>query len=647
MMKCFLLILAGLATLAHPVFAQQDTIKGNELEEVEVRSALPHSSFRSTSPLQTLSVDRLTGALQASDALKHFSGVQVKDYGGVGGLKTVSIRSLGANHTAVAYDGVTVADYQTGQVDLGRFSLDNVSQIRLVTGLSDNLLQPARNLASGGLIHIETPVFVPFGRRDALKAGLRAGSWKMWNPFLTYNRALSQAFTWNISGEYLRSQGDYPFRMDGEIRRRNHSEVENRRGETQLTGRLRGGGAVAVKAYYYDSDRNIPGPALSNTTYSGEHMNDQTAFTQAVYKHELNPRWSLLSNLKYSWSATRYTHSLHANRASQYYQQEAYANLTLLYKPSERLSIAWANDGSWGHFCAVHVDKRFSPSRTTALSALSGKYETPRFTLNVSGLLQHTNESGEASAGSPQTHLSPAVGGSLQPAAHWPIRLRASYRNTFRWPTFADRYYPTLPNTGLRPENAHQYNLGAVAVAAIGEAMPYVSVSLDAYYNKIENKIMAIPLNSMALWSVQNYGEATVRGLDVNVGAQFELGSGFSAEASGNYTRQEVLNDKKEVLRYTPRHFATALVALKTPWCDWSYSLLYCGKRYYNETPSAASLVECYVDQSFSVTKDLKYKAVLLHLSAECLNFGDCAYEVVHAYPMPGRSFRFGLKIIY
>ena len=52
-----------------------------------------------SSPLQVFNKEELKNlqALQVSDAVKHFAGVTVKDYGGIGGLKTVSIRSLGHN----------------------------------------------------------------------------------------------------------------------------------------------------------------------------------------------------------------------------------------------------------------------------------------------------------------------------------------------------------------------------------------------------------------------------------------------------------------------------------------------------------------------------------------------------------------------
>lgn len=64
----------------------------------------------------------------------YFSGIQIKDYGGVGGLKTVNIRSMGTNHVGVFYDGIELGNAQNGTVDLGRFSLDNMESVTLYNG---------------------------------------------------------------------------------------------------------------------------------------------------------------------------------------------------------------------------------------------------------------------------------------------------------------------------------------------------------------------------------------------------------------------------------------------------------------------------------------------------------------------------------
>ena len=85
-----------------------------------------------------------------ADALRYFSGVQIKDYGGVGGLKTIDIRSMGTNHMGVFYDGIQLGNAQNGLVDLGRFSLENVEEIALYNGQKAQIFQPARDFGTSG-----------------------------------------------------------------------------------------------------------------------------------------------------------------------------------------------------------------------------------------------------------------------------------------------------------------------------------------------------------------------------------------------------------------------------------------------------------------------------------------------------------------
>ena len=93
---------------------EKDTIAGkvHQIEEVTVNASSNARKVSSTAPMQVLSRDQLRqqGVTDITDALRRFSGVNVKDYGGAGGMKTVSVRSLGSQHTSVAYDGITIAD---------------------------------------------------------------------------------------------------------------------------------------------------------------------------------------------------------------------------------------------------------------------------------------------------------------------------------------------------------------------------------------------------------------------------------------------------------------------------------------------------------------------------------------------------------
>ncbi|MCL2511951.1 MAG: Plug domain-containing protein, partial [Bacteroidales bacterium] len=151
----FAIILQGLFFCA--MSQQVDTVRITELQEVHITDKSIKRELYSTTPMQVLDaakIERLNVA-QLSDAVKFFSGVTVKDYGGVGGLKTVSLRGFGATHTGVSYDGIPISDGATGQIDLGRFSLSNVATITLSAGQSDDIFQPARLFASSAVLKIQ------------------------------------------------------------------------------------------------------------------------------------------------------------------------------------------------------------------------------------------------------------------------------------------------------------------------------------------------------------------------------------------------------------------------------------------------------------------------------------------------------------
>lgn len=137
-----------------------DTITGkvHQIEKVTVTARRSPNKVTSAVPIQTMSRQDISqlGIQNMADAVRRFAGANVKDYGGIGGLKTVSIRNMGAAHTAVSYDGVAVSNCQAGQIDIGRFSLDNVSMLSLAIGQSEDLLQSARLYASAGVLGIET-----------------------------------------------------------------------------------------------------------------------------------------------------------------------------------------------------------------------------------------------------------------------------------------------------------------------------------------------------------------------------------------------------------------------------------------------------------------------------------------------------------
>ena len=162
---------------------QQDSISsGIPLDEVVVRA---DALRKEITPIQVLSGEILKkmSVHSVADAVRYFSGVQVKDYGGIGGLKTINIRSMGSHHVGVFYDGIELGNAQNGVVDLGRFSLDNMEAVTLYNGQKSALFQPAKDYASASAVYMQTrkPRFEA-KKHYNVNIGVKGGSFQTINP---------------------------------------------------------------------------------------------------------------------------------------------------------------------------------------------------------------------------------------------------------------------------------------------------------------------------------------------------------------------------------------------------------------------------------------------------------------------------------
>ena len=110
---------------ATPIEPVDSTIQLTEVQVSANRRPIATVQELAGAELQSLSTTTI------ADALKYFAGVQIKDYGGLGGLKTVNVRSLGAQHVGVYIDGIRITNAQNGTVDLGKFSLSTLESVSL------------------------------------------------------------------------------------------------------------------------------------------------------------------------------------------------------------------------------------------------------------------------------------------------------------------------------------------------------------------------------------------------------------------------------------------------------------------------------------------------------------------------------------
>lgn len=651
-------------TCCLPVFAQEADSLHYELNEVVVCSSVRVQPETSVVPLQRMERSDVTyyGLQNLSDALKMMPGVQVQDYGGVGGLKTVSVRGLGAKHTAVSYDGMVVSDAQSGMVDLGRFHMENVNCVEMTIGQGAELLpRPARHYSLSSLVSLNSTYPSSVGLSSSVK--IKGGSFGMAGFSANGSFADDDAdFALSLSGNYMRSDGMYPFTLLNGV----HSSQEKRRDSDVESFVLEGNlwadvyaGSLKAKIYYYESERGLPGAVNLYNKDNRERLWNRNLFVQAAYDVCLPDELRMSVVAKYDRNYSRYKEvnknyasgeQVDVNRQNEYY-----------------LSLAVADSGTEGFGWSAAADVAYatldnnfengkSPRRLSSYTAVSARYVGHGIT--VVGSLLATYIKDDVSNGvapSPFKRLSPALSVSVRPL--WWYRglmLRASFKDSYRMPTFADLYYLRHGNASLKPERATQYNVGITWQGDFecSGVCNRLSIITDAYYNNVRDKIVALP--TMYVWRMMNFGKADIFGIDLSASLHSSFTKDFSLQANVAYSWQHAIDvtDKsaknyRHQLPYTPEYSGNFSLVFENPIVDVTYMFTAVGERYMLPQNTARNRMSGYVEHSFVLNKDFGFGDTKLHLQGKLMNIGNEQYEVIRYYPMPGFSWSLSASLLF
>ncbi len=663
------IFIALLCVVNSSLLAQTSLDSLQHLPEVVITERFSDREIRSTTPMQILSEKEIRNlnSLQVSDAVKHFSGVTVKDFGGIGGLKTVSVRSLGANHTAVNYNGITVTDVQTGQTDIGRFSLENVETLSLNSGHSDAIFQPARIFASASVLNIQTiaPTFKSNEKTNG-KISLKGGSFGLINPSLYSNVKWNSKLSSSFSGEWMSAHSRYPYMLQygaegvdsSSVEKRENTDVENLRLETALFADFSEKTNANIRVYYYQSERGLPGATIYYNTqnFSKQRLWDKTFFTQGHLEHSFSPRWVMQANAKYNRGYLRYLDPTYLGASGEindiFKQNETYGSLSVLFKAFEKLSFVASSDLS-ATIMRANRDNFATPTRFTSQSVVAAKWVSNHILATANILYTQTVESvkvGEAADN--RQKFSPYISASVKPFNNIDLRFRIFYKNSFRLPTFNDLYYPIIGQRNLLPENADQFNIGITFATVIRDKLPLLKFSADTYRNNIKNKIIAFPAGNLHQWTMMNLGKVKINGVDVTAESAVELSKKIHLYLGTAYTFQQAIDitnstapNYKHQIAYTPRHSGSARAALEMPWLNAAYSLIWSGIRYSGNYNSKEFKLNGYTDHSLSVFKKINTRFGNMGLMVEGLNLLNKNYQIVRNYPMPGRSYRATISI--
>ena len=546
----------------------------------------------------------------AAQALLRFPGLSISDYGGLAGLKSVSLRGLGTAHTDIYLDGVRVSNFQSGQNDLGMLPMET---------LGSAVVDYAQNSIS---FKTAKPVF---GSRTVTgQIGAQGGSFGTWMPSGRVAVKLSERLAISAHVAGIITKGDFPYGNNGE--RRTGNDLKQIRTGIDLFGSLEGGEWQA-KAYYNGSDRGTPG---SLAWLSTDRQQDKNVVVQGSLRKAFSDLYTLNLSAKGAYDKLFYKSSW---GDSEYNFTDFQLNSSHTFRLTDWWGVSLAADLERG---ALKSPGLYDATRTAAIAALATAFRLGWFSADLALEYRGTFDQGQQALNS----LSPSV--DLRFTLFEGFDIVAFGRRAFRAPTFNELYYPGYGNPNLKPEDAWLTDLGIDFHRALNSSWA-LGLKLDGFYNYLTNKIISAPMpDDLYIWLPYNIGKVQAKGIDASLSLRYDNGR-LSGGLSARYSYQNAVDKTPDSytfdqqIPYVAKN--TVVLAADAAIAGWRLDAVWNwrGGRF-----DASGEMPDWNTLDLTLRKDFTLGDVgVLGLNVTVKDLLDYRYELVRNYPMPGRQLRF------
>ncbi len=544
----------------------------------------------------------------AAEALLRVPGLAISDYGGLAGLKGVSLRGLGTAHTDIYLDGVRVSNFQSGQNDLGMLPLEV---------LGSAVVDYAQNSVS---FRTAKPVF---GERIfGGQVGLQAGSFGTWMPSARFNVKLSERVALSVHGAGILTKDDFPYGDPKTLRTGN--DLKQIRTGLDLFGTL-DGGEWQAKAYYNGSDRGTPG---SLSWPSTDRQQDKNVVVQGSLRKAFSDLYTLNLSAKGAYDKIFYKS---AWGDSDYNFTDFQLNSSHSFRLTDWWGVSLAADIERGTLKSPGL---YDAARTAVISALATAFRLGWFSADLALEYRGTFDKGAKALNS----LSPSL--DLRFTLFEGFDIVAFGRRAFRAPTFNELYYPGYGNPDLKPEDAWLTDLGIDFHRALNSDWA-LGLKLDGFYNYLTNKIISAPMpDDLNIWLPYNIGKVQAKGIDAALSLRYDNGR-LSGGLSARYSYQNAVDKTPDSytfdtqIPYVAKN--TVVLAGDIALAGWRLDAVW---NWRGGRVDATDVMPDWNTLDLTLAKDFTLGNIgVLSLNVSARNLLNCRYELVRDYPMPGRSF--------
>lgn len=567
------------------------------------------------------------------EALAQAQSLFIKEYGGLSGLKTVTLRGASEGQVLVLEDGFRLNNPQGGWVDLNLLPLSSVDKIEIVRGGAS---AQYGSEAVGGVIHVRT---LPPPKRLTPSAEYTLGSYGTNAARFSLGQRfgkLSAVANFNK----LQTEGDYP--VDATSRLRGNAFM---REDFYLRGDYVFSSTTKLSAFHKDihADREVAGSLAFPSP--GATQVDDNRITAAS-----------LSKQKGAWLDL----NLQANvqrLVQEYVNPDPFFPIASRHRVDSREFIAHNRsrvsqvEVLYGFELArneIHSTDIQNPAREQRSAFAQAEWRATSVQHNrlmSLALMPAIRVDDYSDAG---THASPKLGLVWKYEKHASLSLHASAGKSFRVPSMNDLFWPSGPyvagNPNLKPEEGKQYDGGVLLQwpSAFGNWR----ISFDAFQYRLTNLISWIP-DANFRFSPQNIARAKVSGFEpalqwsaprerVSLRVSYAK---LNAKDDGN----DALTRGKELL-YRPKHKLDASLTAEFFGATLGASYQLIAQRFVRQDNSLAlpgyRLTSVFGNYDFALAGGYRARVALA-----VNNLFDRRIQIIEGYPTPGRELRVTLGV--
>lgn len=620
-----------------------------------ISTDVSHGSPRYVIGLKNL---QYLGVTDIGSALQFMPGIQLKDYGGIGGLKTISYRSLGSTHSVLSIDNNLLLNTQTGALDLSFFEVFGISQLSFTAGQPKSPLLMASAYLPANSIAIKSLLAAP---SQLLKVSLYQNVTTI-NSFesgLLFKVPIARKgfIGAKFMGRYGSGQYPYSYALTGATEKFTRENSSMLGLKSRISAGYRSKNINVTGSFIFeDSDQQLPGAVILYNPSNDQELQKRNYRGDVDATLKKND-WLIRTNAFYQNNTTHYydPNFLNVQGFIESNYEQAITGAGVLanrYLGAKRQRLFVGSDMNYASLISNEYSQR--PTRLNSNSVIGTAMDFGRLKLESNVSFQFINDYTVAADTNSQRQfqkLSPYLSLAFIPFKNIGLRIRSFYKHAFRMPSFNDLYYNFVGNVGLRPEEAQLINFGITY--AKGSKSQRVELNVDGFYNDIKDKIVAIPTKDIFNWSMQNIGRSRSLGVDLAISySEIRNDWTWALSSNHNFNRSTDITNPSipsfgHQLPYTPTYTNSSLVSVGWKGYTLTSNLLYNGVRYALNENIPVNRLDPFFDWNLGIEKEFEMGPSVIWASVKAMNLLNTNYEVVRSFPMPGRYYQFTLKFNY